>query len=87
MNSKSIEGFERYLICADGTVYDTKRKRTVSTWIDTVGYKQCYLYDEKGEKHSKRIHRFRQDHRPLRPGRVLPGCDPHLEDRRCAEAR
>lgn len=58
MNKKRIDGFERYFIQEDGQVFDSKYNRIVSTWVDTVGYRQCYLYDETGKKHSKRIHRL-----------------------------
>lgn len=57
-NAKPIDGYERYLITRDANVYDTLRNRYISTWVDTVGYKQCYLKDENGKKHSKRIHRL-----------------------------
>lgn len=58
MRTKPISGFERYEIRDDGTVYDTKRNAILSTWIDTVGYKQCYLKGKDNKKHSKRIHRL-----------------------------
>lgn len=57
-SSKEIEGYERYRITFDAKVYDTKINKYISTWIDTVGYYQCYLRDEEGKKHSKRIHRL-----------------------------
>lgn len=39
-------------------MFDTKTNKYISTWVDTVGYRQCYLKDESGKKHSKRIHRL-----------------------------
>ena len=57
-SSKKIDGYERYLITKDAKVYDTKIDRYISTWVDTVGYYQCYLKDDNGKKHSKRIHRL-----------------------------
>lgn len=57
-NAKQIDGYERYLVTRDGKIYDTKYNKYLSTWIDTVGYRQCYLRGEDGKKHSKRIHRL-----------------------------
>ena len=58
MRAKPISGFERYEIRDDGIIYDTKRDAVVCTWTDTVGYKQCYLKGENGNRHSKRVHRL-----------------------------
>lgn len=58
MKTKPINGFERYEIRDDGAVYDTKRNAIVCTWVDAVGYKQCYLKGEDGKRYSKRIHRL-----------------------------
>lgn len=58
MRIKEINGYERYFINEDGTVFDSKYQKNVATWIDTVGYRQCYLKDSDGKKHSKRIHRL-----------------------------
>lgn len=58
MKSKPIEGFERYEIRENGDVYDTLRGRCICEWVDSLGYKQCYLRDNTGKKHSKRIHRL-----------------------------
>ena len=53
MERKPISGFERYEIRDDGTVYDTKRNAILSTWVDNVGYKQCYMRGKDGKKHIK----------------------------------
>lgn len=58
MKEKAINGFERYTINTKGEVYDLKRQKYLSSWIDTVGYRQVYLVDKEGKKHSKRIHRL-----------------------------
>ncbi len=58
MKSKAILGYERYLIQENGLVFDTKRNRIISSWTDTVGYKQVYLIGRDNKKHSKRIHRL-----------------------------
>lgn len=57
-NAKIIDNYERYLITIDGNVYDTKRDKFLGTWVDTVGYRQCYLRGLDGKKHGKRIHRL-----------------------------
>lgn len=55
---RTIKGFERYKISNKSEVFDTKRQKYLGTWVDSVGYRQCYLVDEDGKKHSKRIHRL-----------------------------
>ena len=58
MENKIIDGYERYTINRNGDIFDTKRNKYLATWVDTVGYKQCYLRDQSGKRHSKRIHRL-----------------------------
>lgn len=56
---KQITNFERYEIDEHGKIYDTKRNdREICQWVDSVGYYQCILYDEKHKKHYKRVHRL-----------------------------
>lgn len=55
---KTIDGFERYLINSIGEIYDKKRQRNICQWVDNVGYYQCNLYDDKGKKYYKRVHRL-----------------------------
>ena len=55
---RTIKGFERYKISNKSEVFDTKRQKYLGTWVDSVGYRQCYLVGEDGKKHSKRIHRL-----------------------------
>lgn len=57
-NKKEIEGYKRYLITEDQRVFDTKKNRYISQWVDTTGYFQCYLKDANNKKHGKRIHRL-----------------------------
>lgn len=57
-NNKIIEGFERYTIDDNGTVYDTKRQKEICQWVDAVGYKQCILRDNENNKKYKRVHRL-----------------------------
>ena len=56
--SKYIDGFERYTIDINGNIFDTKRKKFMCQWIDTVGYYQCVLKDNNNKKCYKRVHRL-----------------------------
>ena len=53
IQSKQINGFERYIINSVGIIYDTKTKRNICQWVDNVGYFQCNLYDENNKKYGK----------------------------------
>lgn len=58
IQSKQINGFERYIINSVGIIYDIKTKRNICQWVDNVGYYQCNLYDENNKKYYKRVHRL-----------------------------